>query len=191
MNRENTQRLTDLRTYLDRGLTLVPIAPAPDGSPRKGPTAPGWNDAANVIARADDPRLEPIAEGKHNVGLLHEPSHTLARQSRGAGSAAANRVELLQADQNLPALGAVRRPQDTRVEQLIDDPGRAPVPDAESALKQRCRPTAVLDTQLGGRPEELVPILGAPPSRCRPAYAGRLRAGTRHAAARPVDRERR
>src|SRR5688500_15868611 len=69
-------------------------------------------------------------------------------------------IQLDEIDEDFPRLRGVRGAQYARVVELIDDPGRAAIADPQPALKQRCGPTLVLNAQLGGLPEETVPVLG-------------------------------
>src|SRR6266581_6131964 len=72
-----------------------------------------------------------------------------------------NLVQLLEAHQHVPRLAAIRRPEDPRQLQLVDDPRRSTVPDAHAPLQQRRRAELVLDAHLGRLPEQPVAFAGA------------------------------
>src|SRR3989454_3541221 len=71
--------------------------------------------------------------------------HSAFRIPNSALGAPANLVQLLEPHQHIPRFGPVRRAEDTRLFQLVDDARRATVPDAHAALQQGRRAELVLD----------------------------------------------
>jgi hypothetical protein len=58
--------------YLQQGWSLVMM---PSGS--KGPTTPGWNAPSELVATPEK-ALARLAQGPQNMGLVHQPSQTVA-----------------------------------------------------------------------------------------------------------------
>src|SRR5690606_42110687 len=56
-------------------------------------------------------------------------------------------------------LRAVRRPEDARLVELVNDPRRTAVPDPKATLQQRGRSLSELDADLGRLTEQRVPLL--------------------------------
>src|SRR5712691_1770894 len=71
-----------------------------------------------------------------------------------------NLIELLESHQDIPWFRTVRRTQDSRQLQLVDDPRRPTVPDAHASLQQRGRAELILDAHFRGLPEQGVTVAG-------------------------------
>src|SRR5207302_3937362 len=79
---------------------------------------------------------------------------------RSALGTTANLVEIVQSDQHVPWFRTVRRTQNSRQLQLVDDPRRPTVPDAHASLQQRGRAELILDAHFRGLPEQGVTLAG-------------------------------
>src|SRR5881628_1453770 len=90
---------------------------------------------------------------------VHTP-HSALRIPHSALGAPTDLVQLFQSHQHVPRLRSVCGPQDPCELELIDDARGTPVSDAHATLQQGCRAELVLDADLGGLPEQGVPLAG-------------------------------
>src|SRR5262249_20254853 len=67
-------------------------------------------------------------------------------------------IELIEADEHVARLRAIRRTENARRMKLIDDTRRATITDLEASLQERRRSLLVLHHDLGGLAEQLVAI---------------------------------
>src|SRR5664279_2145948 len=93
--------------------TNIPIPPGVPPAPRTS-----ISDMVSILAK-----VEPMADDR-----LFRPRDAF---------------ELLEPNENIPRLRPIRRPEDPRFQQLVDQPRRSAVADLQAPLKQRCRPTLI------------------------------------------------
>src|SRR5205823_810899 len=119
---------------------------------------------ASAVLRFHGRRMPPSPDGSAS-GRKPRRAGPATRTPAGAASLAAQCVQIFQTDQHVARLGPVRRAENPRLLQLIDDARRASVADAHAPLQQRGRAELVLDAHLRGLAEERVPLARlAPPS---------------------------
>src|SRR6478735_9287948 len=78
------------------------------------------------------------------------PMHLCARST--------DPIQFVEAHKHITRLRSIRRSENARRMELIDDPGRAAVAHLQPALQQRRRPLLVLHDDLGGLAEQLVAV---------------------------------
>src|SRR6185437_10757048 len=80
----------------------------------------------------------------------------------GSSTRSTDVLQLIEANEHVPWFGTVRRTEHAGRVELIDDARRAPIPDLQPTLKQRCRALLMLDHDFGSVAEQLVAVCGLP-----------------------------
>src|SRR3954471_8501463 len=79
-------------------------------------------------------------------------------RSLGSCARTADALEIVQSDEHVPGLRAIRRSEHTRGMELVDDARRSSIADLQAALQQRCRSLLMLHHDFGRLAEEFVAI---------------------------------